>query len=69
MLSYLYLQIINALTTSTQPHLDLELIQEIQDETYNFCLYRQRNLKITRKQILPIVQKMVLLNKEKQEQT
>lgn len=57
------LQIIQALIESTQPSLNLELIKEIQKEKYYLCLYKQGNVKVTRKQILPIVQKTVLLHK------
>ncbi|KYN34970.1 Protein prune like protein [Trachymyrmex septentrionalis] len=54
--------IIQALVESTQPSLNLELIKEIREEKCNLCLYKQRNVKVTRKQILPIVQKTALLH-------
>jgi len=57
--------IIQALIESTQPSLNLELIKEIQKEKYCLCLYKQGNVKVTRKQILPIVQKTALLQNEK----
>lgn len=56
-------EIIQALISSTQPYLNLELVKEIQEEKYNLCLYKQGNVKVTRKQILPIVQKTALLHK------
>ncbi|XP_012063618.1 PREDICTED: protein prune homolog [Atta cephalotes] len=54
--------IIQALIESTQPSLNLELIKEIREEKRSLCLYKQRNVKVTRKQILPIVQKTALLH-------
>ncbi|XP_020292190.1 protein prune homolog [Pseudomyrmex gracilis] len=51
---------IEALTSCTQPCLNLDLIKEIRSENYNLYLYKQKNVKITRKQILPIVQKTSL---------
>ena len=57
-----YLKIIQALIESTQPSLNLELIKEIREEKRSLCLYKQRNVKVTRKQILPIVQKTALLH-------
>ncbi|XP_012216865.2 exopolyphosphatase PRUNE1 [Linepithema humile] len=56
--------IILALTSSTQPYLNLELIKEILDEKYSLRLYKQGNVKVTRKQILPIVQKVALNRNE-----
>lgn len=45
---------------SFEAFLNLELIKEIEIEKYKLCLYRQRNVKATRKQVLPIVQKTVV---------
>ncbi|KAL6259701.1 hypothetical protein P5V15_009616 [Pogonomyrmex californicus] len=59
--------IIQTLVSSTQPHLDLKLIKEIQGKEHSLCLYRQGNVKVTRKQILPIVQKTVLLHRRNEE--
>lgn len=53
--------IIEALTSSTKPNLNLELITELQEGGYSLHLYRQRNVKMTREQILSIVQKASLL--------
>lgn len=55
--------IIQALTESTEPSLNLELIKEIREEKYSLRLYKQGNVTVTRKQILPIVQKTVLLHR------
>lgn len=63
--SLLYLQIIQALIEASQPSLNLELIKEIRKEKYSLCLYKQGNVKVTRKQILPIVQKTSLLHRNK----
>ncbi|XP_077262292.1 exopolyphosphatase PRUNE1-like [Temnothorax americanus] len=54
--------IIRALAESTRPSLDLEFIKEIRTEKYVIYLYRQGNLKVTRKQILPIVHRTTLLH-------
>lgn len=37
--------IIQALTESTQPSLNLELIKEVREEKYSLCLYKQGNVK------------------------
>ncbi|XP_012523408.1 exopolyphosphatase PRUNE1 isoform X1 [Monomorium pharaonis] len=55
--------IIHMLAESTQPSLNLELIKEIREEKYSLYLYKQGNVKVTRKQILPIIQKTVLLHR------
>ncbi|XP_076764575.1 exopolyphosphatase PRUNE1-like isoform X1 [Xylocopa sonorina] len=55
-------KIIEALTVSAQPSLELSLVREIHDEHGNFVIYiyAQRNLRLTRKQILPIIRNTVL---------
>ncbi|KAL0100964.1 hypothetical protein PUN28_019389 [Cardiocondyla obscurior] len=57
--------IIQALAESIQPFFNLELIKKIEKEKFTLCLYRQGNVKVTRKQILPIVQKTALLHRNK----
>ncbi|XP_014476732.1 PREDICTED: protein prune homolog isoform X2 [Dinoponera quadriceps] len=54
--------IIQALTSSTQPPLNIDLVKEIREERYSICLYKIGNLEVTRKQILPIVQRTALLH-------
>lgn len=49
-----------ALLNCYEPYLKLELVKETEDENYKLSLYRQRNIKVTRKQLLPIVQRAVL---------
>lgn len=53
-------KIIEALL-SAQPSLELTLIKEInnKDENFNLVLYEQKNVRITRKQILPIIQNTI----------
>ncbi|KYN19447.1 Discoidin domain-containing receptor 2, partial [Trachymyrmex cornetzi] len=46
--------IIQALLESIQPSLNLELIKEIREEKHILCLYKQRNVKVTQKCILPL---------------
>ncbi|EFN75302.1 Protein prune-like protein [Harpegnathos saltator] len=58
--------IIQALISSTQPHLNTELIKEIREKRYSICLYKLGNVEVTRKQILPIVHKTTLLHKSDQ---
>ncbi|XP_072761001.1 exopolyphosphatase PRUNE1-like [Anoplolepis gracilipes] len=59
-------EIIQTLISSTQPYLNLEFVKEIQEEKYKLCLYRQGNVKVTRKQLLPIIQKTALLHKSEE---
>ena len=56
-------KIIEALMVSTQPSLELNLIRKIhqEDGDVNLFLYEQRNLRATRKQILPIIRDTVSL--------
>ncbi|XP_043524636.1 exopolyphosphatase PRUNE1 isoform X1 [Frieseomelitta varia] len=56
-------KITNALTASTQPCLELNFIRKIHQEDGDFILllYEQKNLCVTRKQILPIVRHVVSL--------
>ncbi|CAL7944181.1 unnamed protein product [Xylocopa violacea] len=55
-------KIIETLTVSAQPSLELTLDREIHDEHENFIIYiyTQGNLRATRKQILPIIRDTVL---------
>ncbi|XP_066586696.1 exopolyphosphatase PRUNE1 [Prorops nasuta] len=52
-------KVIQALTSSSQPSLDLTLTKQIKEEDpeggYSLSCFQQRNLSATRKQILPIV--------------
>ncbi|KOX78499.1 Epithelial discoidin domain-containing receptor 1 [Melipona quadrifasciata] len=56
-------KITNALTASTQPCLELNFIRKIHQENGDFILllYEQKNLCVTRKQILPIIRHVVSL--------
>ncbi|KYQ53247.1 Discoidin domain-containing receptor 2, partial [Trachymyrmex zeteki] len=46
--------IIQALVESTQPSLNLKLIKAIREEKCSLCLYKQENVKVTQKCILPL---------------
>lgn len=50
-------KIIEELTSSTQPSLELKKVYSTEEEDFEFVIYRQGNLRVSRKQILPIIQK------------
>ncbi|KAL2736603.1 exopolyphosphatase PRUNE1, partial [Vespula maculifrons] len=56
-------KIISALLGSTQPQLELTLEKRIKEEKYNVFLYKQGNIRASRKQILPIIRET--LSKER----
>ena len=49
-------QIMQALTSSVEPNLDLVEENRIAGKGRNLVIYKQRNVRATRKQILPIIQ-------------
>lgn len=50
-------KIVRELTSSRQPDLELSKVHSVRKEGCELTVYRQGNLRVTRKQILPIVQK------------
>ncbi|XP_076622422.1 exopolyphosphatase PRUNE1-like isoform X1 [Colletes latitarsis] len=55
-------KIVDALTTASEPSLELTLTREIHEENekWNLLIYKQRNIRATRKHVLPIVRDTVL---------
>lgn len=63
-----YLQITEALISSKEPYLHLTFIKKYEEVGYNLSLYKMGMSKLTRKQILPIVEKVALQQRNEEKE-